>query len=351
MNIEQQLQNIKETYNKKDFNKTIELSLNILNNLTVQPSPAQPSPAQPSPAENNPLITKEQEFDCIFYLAHAYKSLKKYDKARECFECLQEAFPNKHQGWEGIVNIAQHQQDWQQVVQASQRVIEKFPKIWQGYWYLGYAHKNLAEYPQAEHAFKQLQEQFPNMHQGWEGIINIAQHQQNWQKSLDASLEAIEKFPQQLPLYNHKGMALKNLKRFDEAEEFFTQLKQQFPNSEIPYIGLANVYSTLRKWKDAIYTLQQGLIHFPSKENLAKQLISQLLQYNEPDEALRVYQQYIVNPDNIANKLLLTRIYQIKEGNQCYLEQLENLYQQYPDDISVALAYANALITLTMEEG
>ncbi len=117
------------------------------------------------------------------------------------------------------------------------------------------------------------------------------------------------------------------------------------------YLGLSIVYGTLRKWKDAIYALQQGLIHFPSKENLVKQLISQLLQYNEPDEALSIYQQYIVNPENIANQLLLARIYQVKESNQYYLEQLEMLYKKYPDDISVALTYANALITLTMEDG
>ncbi len=334
MNIEQQLQNIKESYNNKNFNQTVKLSLDILEQHS---------------RENNLLITKEQEFDCVFYLGQSYKILGEYDKTRECFEYLLEKFPKDKN--EEFIQSLRKKHDWQNVIEIGTLFITKFPQLLQGYWWLGHAYKNLAKYDEAEQTFKQLQEKFPNMHQGWAGIVNIAQHQQNWQKSLDASLEAIEKFPQQLPLYNHKGMALKNLKRFDEAEEFFTQLKQQFPNSEIPYIGLANIYSTLRKWKDAIYTLKQGLIYFPNRENLAKQLISQLLQYNEPDEALRVYQQYIVNPDNIANKLLLTRIYQIKEGNQCYLEQLEDLYQQYPDDISVALTYANALITLTMEEG
>ena len=79
-------------------------------------------------------------------------------------------------------------------------------------------------------------------------------------------------------------------------------------------------------------------------------LINNYLIYNEPDDALSTFDKYLINHDSIANQLLLARIYQIKEGNEDYLNRLEHLYEQYPDDISVALTYANSLINLTLEE-
>lgn len=95
---------------------------------------------------------------------------------------------------------------------------------------------------------------------------------------------------------------------------------------------------------------KKNLLRFPTRENVAKQLIDSYLIYNEPEDALSVFHQYLGNHESISNQLLLARIYQIQHGNGCYLDILEALYEKYPDDISVAITYANSLINLTLEE-
>lgn len=130
----------------------------------------------------------------------------------------------------------------------------------------------------------------------------------------------------------------------------FLALSKQFPDDPSPLTGLASMYYTLRKWEKSIITLQKALLHFPKQEHIARQLINSYLIYNEPEDALSIFNQYLGNHDSITNQLLLARIYQIQHGNGYYLDMLEALYEKHPEDISVAITYANALINLTLEE-
>lgn len=72
--------------------------------------------------------------------------------------------------------------------------------------------------------------------------------------------------------------------------------------------------------------------------------------YNEPDKALQVFKERFLSSHSISHKLLLARIHQLKHGNAYYMDILEKLYGEYPNDISVAITYANALVTYTIDE-
>lgn len=104
----------------------------------------------------------------------------------------------------------------------------------------------------------------------------------------------------------------------------FLALSKQFPDDPSPLTGLASMYYTLRKWEKSIITLQKALLHFPKQEHIARQLINSYLIYNEPEDALSIFNQYLGNHDSITNQLLLARIYQVQHGNGCYLDILED---------------------------
>ncbi len=285
----------------------------------------------------------------FWWAGHAFKDLRQYDKAEQQFQTLIDKFPNIHQGFEGLVNVSQHENDWQKTIELSQQFIKKFPQMWQGFWWLGHAYKNLAEYEQAEAQFAYLMKEFVHSHLGVNGFIDLANDKADWLNAFNWSEIGIEKFPNHIPFYHQRGMALIRLKKFDEAENYFLELSKQFPDDPSPLTGLASMYHTLRKWDKSIAVLQKALLRFPTREHIARQLIDGYLIYNEPEDALSVFHQYLGNHESISNQLLLARIYQIQHGNGYYLDMLEELYEKYPDDVSVAITYANALINLTLE--
>jgi lipopolysaccharide biosynthesis regulator YciM len=88
---------------------------------------------------------------------------------------------------QGLVNIAQYQQNWQKVIELSKVFIGAFPDMWQGYWWLGNAYRYSSEYGHAAEQFETSTCLFPTQHQGLQGKVNIEQHQQNWKKTVDAA--------------------------------------------------------------------------------------------------------------------------------------------------------------------
>lgn len=180
-------------------------------------------------------------------------------------------------------------------------------------------------------------------------MIDIANHQNNWQSSLVFSENYIQVFPDRIEGHRHKGMALKNLRKFDEAERCFIELAVRFPDNPQPLTGLANIYYTLRKFDKSIEVLEKVVALFPNDQSIVTQLINYCMRYNEPDKALMYFENNISDQLSVKNQLLLARIYQIKHSNADYVDRVEVLYQKYPEDIDVALAYANALINFTVE--
>lgn len=94
-----------------------------------------------------------------------------------------------------------------------------------------------------------------------------------------------------------------------------------------------------RKVTDALY-------YFILRNKLAKRRIRKLLKKNNYSEAQHVFDTQIIYPNKINNQLLQAHIIKFAKGNQAYLDNLESLYKQYPDDVLVATTYANALINL-----
>lgn len=297
------------------------------------------------------LQTKKSDiWQGYWWAGSAYKNLLQYDKAEEQFHLLNNKLPNLFRGMQGLVNIAQHQKDWGKTIDIAKQFQEKFPDLWHSYWWLGQAYKNLADYDNAIKQFLLAQDKFPNDSHGYQGMIDIANHQNNWQDLLEFSENYIKAFPEKIEGYYHKGNALKNLKQFENAENFFIDLSTQFPDKTQPLTGLANIYYTLRKFGKGIEVLEKAVILFPDNQSIVTQLINYCLKYNEPNKALMHFKNNISDPESVKNQLLLARIYQIKHSNADYVDRLEILYQQYPDDIDVALTYANALINFTMED-
>lgn len=110
--IDDTIKQIQQAYKAKEFDKTISLCEALLKDDT---------------------LTSEQRYQALFHIAHSLKEQKQYARAKEFFQTLNEQFTDKHQGLEGLLQIAEKQQDWQQVITHTPRFIEKTPNNLWGY--------------------------------------------------------------------------------------------------------------------------------------------------------------------------------------------------------------------------
>lgn len=194
----------------------------------------------------------------------AQKNLAQYDLAEQTFAQMRENLPNHHQGWEGKITIAQAQNQWQRVLDLAIELVDKFPNSWVGYWFVGQAHKNLGQYEQAQVVFSELQTRFSAHHSGWEGVVNIAQHQANWQEVIRASEDFRLHFPNMWQSYWWAGQAHKNLGQYDLALAQFQELQARFPYSHLGFEGGVLIAQHQQNWTQVITLGQPFIQRFPN---------------------------------------------------------------------------------------
>lgn len=175
-------------------------------------------------------------------------------------------------------------------------------------------------------------------------MIGLANHQAKWQQSLEWCEQAIALFPNHLSFYQHKGLALIHLQQFDEAEAYFLALAQQFPNEYMPLYGLTRVYYPQRKRDKVIHILQEALLKFPNRQDVAAHLIDAYIQYNEPEKAQNIFDNYLQDKENVYNQLKQAEIEKLAYGNTRYRQKLRQLRQQFPDNVHLMTIYTQHII-------
>lgn len=290
-----------------------------------------------------------QMWQGFWWTGQAHKNLYQYEQAKLVFQTLMTRFPNHHQGYEGLVNIYEHQHHWQAILLLSGAFRQHFPHLWQSYYWEGSVYRNLGQYDEAQTVFQTMTQDFPNLHHGWNGLIDVANDQADWENALSWCDLAIESLPNYLPFYQRKGRALIDLKQFDVAETHFMNLQKQYPNESMPLFGLADVYAAQRKKEKEKMVLLTGALRFPERENMVQRLIHHLNHHGEADLAQDIYQKYIRNHNTVTNLIIQNNFYRLQFGNQGNVDFRAQLFQQYPHDLTFARRYANILIKYVEE--
>ena len=174
-----------------------------------------------------------------WWAGHAYKNLKQYDKAEEQFKLMSATLPQLHHGLEGMVNVAQQQGRWEEVITRSYIFRESFPDLWHSYWWAGHAYKNLSLYDEARKEFQLLQELLPKNHRGLEGMVNVYQYEQDWKKAAVFAEKLFKKFPDIAVSYALMITSLKGNNQIDEAIHYAQEFVKKFPELELAHRYLA----------------------------------------------------------------------------------------------------------------
>ncbi|WP_165474537.1 hypothetical protein [Moraxella caviae] len=174
-----------------------------------------------------------------WWAGQAYKNLNQYDKAEEQFKLMQERLPQLHHGWEGMVNVAQQQGRWEEVISRSYKFREFFPDLYHSYWWAGHAYKNLSHYTEARNEFHLWQKLSPEDHRGLEGLVHVYQYEQDWKLAAEYAEKLFQAFPNLPVSYALLITSLKGDNQIDRAIKYAEQFVEQFPELELAHRYLA----------------------------------------------------------------------------------------------------------------
>lgn len=201
----------------------------------------------------------------------------------------------------------------------------------------------------AESFFQKIICKFSTHTAGYRGMINIAWDRQDWDKLGVLSEDFIKIFPHETLFYKFKGLSLINLKRFQDAETYILNQIRKFPHNIDLNLTLINVYYPQRKRAKVIDVLTHLHASFPYNRNIVQKLIDAYIANNEPDMAINLLNDYKSYPMTIDEKIALAKIIQIQDGHFQYINELENIYGEYPNDIKVAISLSEHILNHTLE--
>lgn len=182
---------------------------------------------------------KPKMWQGYWWAGQAYRNLKQFDKAEAQFQLMTEKLPHLHHGLEGMVNVSQSQNRWEDVVSRSYVFRQSFPNLWHSYWWAGHAYKNLSLYNEARHEFELLQKLQPDSHRGLEGLVNVYQYEQDWQSAAVFAQKLFDQFPDVAVSYALLITSLKGANQLDKAIEYAQKFVGKFPKLELAYRYLA----------------------------------------------------------------------------------------------------------------
>ncbi|MEB3340127.1 tetratricopeptide repeat protein [Okeania sp.] len=209
----------------------------------------------------------------------------------------------------------------------------------------------LSRFKEAEVVFQQLIEKYPNQPHGYEGYAKVSHSLGNWELALIRWSEAAIKFPQYISFQHQKGSALINLSRFKEAEAFFQQLIEKYPNQHHGYEGYAKVSHHLADWELALKRWSDGIAKFPEYIWFQIGKGNALINLSRFKEAEGVFQQLIEKyPNQHHGYEGYARVAQSLPDWELALQRWENALEKFPNYFNFYLPKGDALAILSRYE-
>ena len=257
-----------------------------------------------------------------WWAGHAYKNLRQYDKAERQFKLMTEKLPHLHHGLEGMVNVAQQQNHWEEVISRSYKFRENFPNLWHSYWWAGHAYKNLSLYEEARNEFQLLQKLSPESHRGLEGLVNVYQYEQDWKSAAIFAENLFRSFPNIPISYALLITSLKGDNQIDKAIQYAQQFVDKFPELELAYRYLAVTMCQNFDFDTAYPYYENYYNKFGKNKNNEHHVIYLKQSLGLYEDVLAYHKQKLPNPSTNSPYSSLAQLAKI---NQCLNDSDETI--------------------------
>lgn len=218
--------------------------------------------------------------------ALALREAGKLTEAEQLIDAGRARFPNDIGLLVEHAGIAMRQSEWGLAADRWRLVRERVPDSPAGYTGGAHALREQGEFTEAESLLEQAMARLPNdpapvVDHAW--VSNIAR---DWSEAANRWERIRQRFPEMMVGYTAGAMALRELGRFDDAEELLKEAVKRFPNERHPLIDLAWLATAQRDWRGAVLRWADVRARFPeTREGYLRgaQALASLWQYDEAD--------------------------------------------------------------------
>jgi tetratricopeptide (TPR) repeat protein len=158
---------------------------------------------------------------------------------------------------------AQRRADWQQAVVRWEAVRDRFPERIAEYAEMGVALRELGRFDDADALLRSAFERHPEDTDIRVNYAWVADHRGDWLEALRRWDDALERFPDDPSPWFGKGAALRELRRFDDADAVFAKALQRFPGHEDVLVNYARVAQQRGDWGEALMRWEAVYVRFP----------------------------------------------------------------------------------------
>ena len=175
-----------------------------------------------------------------------------YETAGALLRTALERFPDDAAPVFEVAWLATARRDWPEAMARWEIARTRFPDQWMGYSGSAQALRELGRFEEAEALLQGALERFadfPNLliEHAW---IATARH--DWPEALRRWESARERFPARVEAWSGKALALREMRRFEDADAVLAQAIQRFPNNPNLVIDHAWIAHIQREWPTAI---------------------------------------------------------------------------------------------------
>ena len=176
-------------------------------------------------------------------------------------------------------------------------------------------------------------------------LAQEAMAQERWQLALESWDKILGDFPNHFPAYKGKGNALVKLSRFEEAEAWFTQLIERYPDRVQGLHGLAQVAIRTQQWSLALERCETVLQQFPEHLQGYAWKGQALLHLSRFEEAEAWFTQLIERyPDRVQGLHGLAQVAIRTQQWSLALERCDKVIEKFPEDFVGYSAKVSVLI-------
>lgn len=278
-------------------------------------------------------------------LAESYKQLNELDKAQEIYQTIIQKDNNHFDAYLNLARLLMKKGEFSQALQIWSKIKDKWQNKINGHLGMAICYKNLSEYEKACQTIEQAFSILPNNPQLLDELVDVIYRSQDYQKGYD-KLEKLV-FDNVEMLEYQKARLLVKLKKFDEAEQKFKAVVEQYPNFARVYLGFADFYKEQRRDKENIPLLQSAYEKFPENQSIVARFIQSLMDLSENEKAYQIYEKSLQDkesPDSLLKYRHLINQFSDKKVD------IAKLYQQYPKHLDIAVKYAQICLNSYEQE-
>jgi tetratricopeptide (TPR) repeat protein len=201
-----------------------------------------------------------------FGVGTALRELRRFDESDAVLSKAIEIFPgNPHlriaHAW-----VAHHRRHWEDALRRWNSVRVDFPENPVGFNGAGVVLRELRRLDAAEEMFSAAVTAFPDSPELTIGYASIASKRSNWAEALIRWEKARTRLPDNPEVYAGVGEALRELRRFDEAESVLSDAINKFPHQVSIAIHRALVPTRQSDWSCAIPRWRELRERFPDNQ-------------------------------------------------------------------------------------